>query len=73
MILRLEQSPFRLAYAVHKARSGKENNFLKNEKEIFLKVARNAFEETDIFELLISNQNMSEDVKFEINKRLEDV
>ena len=69
-ILRLEQSPFRLAYAVHKARSGKENNLLKNEKEIFFKIARNAFEETGNFELLISNQEMSEDVKFEINKRL---
>ena len=69
-ILRLAQSPFRLAYAVHKARSGKENNLLKNEKEIFFKIARNAFEETGNFELLISNQKMSEDVKFEINKRL---
>ena len=69
-ILRLEQSPFRLAYSVYKARTGKENKILKSEREIFFNVARSAFKDADIFELLIPSQQMSEKVKFEITKRL---
>ena len=69
-ILRLEQSPFRLAYAVFKARTGKENIYLKSEREIFLSVAMSAFKDSDIFELLVPNQQVSESVKNEISIRL---
>ncbi len=69
-VLRLEQSPFRLAYSVHKARTGEENKYLKEEKEIFFDVASKAFRDMDIFELLVSDQKKSNDVKTEILNRL---
>ena len=69
-ILCLEQSPFRLAYSAYKARTGLENSILNTEREIFFDLARNAFKDAEIFELLIPNQKSSEKVKLEMINRL---
>ncbi len=69
-VLRLEQSPFRLAYSVYKARTGEENSHIKKEKGIFFDVASKAFKDIDIFEILVPNQKEFDEVRREISYQL---
>ncbi len=62
-ILRFEQRPFRLAYAIHKARTGRLNNFLEEENDLLRKLAESAFSNARLFEILTPGQTHAREVK----------
>lgn len=68
--IRLEQKPFRLAYAVQKARTGIENSILIDERSLFFKIARNAFNSSKKYELHVESQNVSKYVMSSILKKI---
>lgn len=62
-VLRYEQKPFRQAYAVYKARTGKRNPLLENDLEHVAKIAKMGFANSQIYEVLTPSQDHSEEVQ----------
>ena len=62
-ILRFEQRPFRLAYAIHKARTGRANSFLEAADDILCSVAAHVFSEDHLFEVFTPGQDHAGEVK----------
>ena len=67
-ILRFEQRPFRLAYAIHKARTGRLNALLEEEDEVLRILAKGAFSKTRLFEIFTPGQEHTSSVKTAIQE-----
>ena len=70
-ILGFEQRPFRLAYAIHKARTGRVNALLEEENYILRVLAENAFSKVRLFELFTPGQEHASAVKTIIQEVIE--
>ena len=69
-VIQFEQYPFRLAYDIHKSRTGITNSFLEKEIDTYRKISKNAFSESNIYMINTPNQSFSNEVMTQILKNI---
>lgn len=62
-VLRFEQKPFRLAYSLFKARTGRKNAFLEKDLSKIKKIAQSTFSDLKTYEVFTPGQEYYEEVK----------
>lgn len=67
-ITSFEQKPFRLAYSLHKARTGRPNPFLEKEADCLRSLMDGCFSKTPLFEIFTPGQAHSKEVKARIQE-----
>ncbi len=69
-VIQFEQYPFRLAYDIHKSRTGMTNLFLEKESGAYRKISKNAFLESNIYMINTPDQSFSNEVMIKILNKI---